>query len=125
MHEHRTIIHDNGWYPFNEGVEISVYVIIKRRKGESHKWEIMEVEAMKGDWHDLVYVLNKTYGQFQDQVAYLHKRSAINDKLDSIALDYAERDLPYEFVLADRTDDWYVAYVKPAIFRMDPDGSLR
>lgn len=113
------------WIPFNKGIEICNYVIIKRRKGESTKWDLLEIESMKGDWHDLIYVLHTTFGQFKDQIAHLPNRAAKHDKLDSIAEEYARKNTPYEFVLPDRTDDWYIAYVKPVIFRMDPDGSLR
>jgi hypothetical protein len=113
------------WIPFNKGIEVNNYIVIKRRKGENTKWDILEIESMKGDWNDLVFTLFENYGQFQDQVAHLSNRAARHDKLDSIAAEYASKNVPYEFVLADGTDDWYIAYVKPVIYRMDPDGSLR
>jgi hypothetical protein len=113
------------WIPFNKGIEVNNYIIIKRRKGEFTKWDILEVESMKGDWHDLIYVLYMTYGQFKDQLDHLPNRAARYDKLDSIAVEYESKNTPYEFMLPDRTDDWYIAYVKPVIYRMDPDGSLR
>jgi hypothetical protein len=94
------------WIPFNKGIEVSNYIIIKRRKGVQTKWDILEIESMKGDWSDLVFSLYKTYGQFQDRVAHLSSKSAIYDKLDAIAAEYESKGTPYEFVLPDRTDDW-------------------
>jgi hypothetical protein len=113
------------WVPFNKGIEVNNYIIVKRRKGEFTKWDILEVESMKGDWNDLIYILFTTYGQFKDLVSHLPNRAAKHDKLDAIANEYAKKNVPYEFMLPDRTDDWYLAYVKPVIYRMDPDGSLR
>jgi hypothetical protein len=116
---------NEDWIPFNKGIEIYNYIIVKRRKGEFTKWDILEVESMKGDWHDLVYSLYQTFGQFKDRVANLPNRAAVHNKLDLIADEYAHKNVPYEFMLPDKTDDWYIAYVKPVKFGMDPDGSLR
>jgi len=115
----------DSWVPFTKGVEVNVCLIIKRRKGQTTKWDIQEIESFKGDWHDLVFTLYSDYGQFIDEVAHLSKDVAKHNKLDQIAEKYIELDIPYEFVLPDRTDDWYVSFVKPVVFRMDPDGLLR
>ena len=120
-----TIPTNENWIPFNRGVEVNVCVIIKRRKGLVTKWDIQEIESFKGDWHDLIFTLYTDYGQFRNEVEHLSKEVAKHNKLDEIALKYIKLDMPYEFVLADGTDDWYLAYVKPVVFKMDPDGSLR
>ena len=112
------------WIPFNKGVEVNNYIIVKRRKGQHTKWDLLEMESMKGDWNDLIFVLYEVYGQFKDRVAHLSSKTAIYNKLDEVAAEYAAKGVPYEFVLPDGTDDWYLALVKPVIFRMDPDGTL-
>jgi hypothetical protein len=112
------------WIPFNKGIEVNVCVIIKRRKGSIAKWELTEVESWKGDWSDLVWALYEDYGIFRDRTDYLPTKVARYEKLDQIAAELADQNVPYEFVMPDFTDDWYIAYVKPVRFRMDPDGSL-
>jgi hypothetical protein len=115
----------SDWVSFNKPVEINVWVIIKRRRGKYDKWEYTEINRSLGDWHDLVYELFSCWQQFQDEVAHLSKRSAKHERLDLIAERLSKADMPHEFVLPDGTDDWYVAYCKPAIFRIDSDGGLR
>lgn len=114
----------SDWVSYNHPLEINVCVIIKRRSGKYDKWEYTEISRFIGEWNDLVEELNNVYGIFSRDVEFL-PRAARHEKLDAIAAELAKKDLPYEFVLPDRTDDWYVAYCKPVIFRIDSDGGLR
>ena len=104
--ENSTQAPNEEWIPFTKGVEVNNYIIVKRRKGQHTKWDLLEIESMKGDWNDLIFVLYEVYGQFQDRVAHLSSKSAIYNKLDEIAAEYKAKCVPYEFVLPDGTDDW-------------------
>jgi hypothetical protein len=114
----------NEWVSFNKSLSINVCVIVKRRSGKYDKWEYTEVSRFVGDWNDLVEELNTTYGIFSRDVEFL-PRAARHDRLDGIADELAKKDMPYEFMLPDGTDEWYVAYCKPITFRVDSYGGLR
>jgi hypothetical protein len=113
------------WISSDKSIHVDTCVIIKRHRTKYGRWEYNVMATFKGEWNDLVYELYETYDRFYDEVGHLSKRSAIHDRLDKIAEKLKAADEAYEFMLPDKTDDWYVAYVKPAIFRIDADGSLR
>jgi hypothetical protein len=113
------------WTSGDKSLHVNVCVIIKRRKNKFGRWEYQALDCFHGEWNDLVYDLYEKYGRFKEEVDYITNKAALHDKLDEIADRLARHDTAYEFVLPDRTDDWYVAYVKPAVFRIDADGSLR
>jgi len=114
----------NEWISFNKPIPINVCVIIQRRRGKYDKWEYIEISRFMGDWNDLVDELHNVYGLFADEVEYLG-RVAKHERLDHIAGKLEKEDMPYEFMLKDGTDNWYCAYCKPAVFRIDSDGGLR
>jgi hypothetical protein len=113
------------WTSADRAIHVSVCVIIKRRKAKHGRWEYQLINSFEGEWNDLVYELLTEYNQFKDEVDHLPSKSARHDKLDAIATHLEKSNVPYEFMLPDKTDDWYVAYVKPAIFRIDAEGLLR
>jgi hypothetical protein len=104
--------------------EITVCIILKKRRNKFGKWEYLELERFIGTWNDLVSELNRSYGQWEDEIEYLPTRAAKENKLDEIANIRAAKDTSYEFKLADFTDDWYVGYCKSLTFRLDHLGNL-
>jgi len=112
------------WTTFDKALEVNVCVIVKRRLGKGKRYEYQEVCMFRGDWNDLVHELYITYNQFVDQVEHLSKKQAIYERLDMIASELERRNSSYEFVLPDFTDEWFVAYCKPAVFRIDGEGNL-
>jgi len=110
----------------NKTIDINVCVIIKKRQNSSNKrWEYTELDSFIGEWNDLVYELYKSYNQFAEEVNHYTKKRELHNKLDEIAKKLEARGMPYEFVLPDFTDSWYVAYIKTVTFRLDTRGELR
>lgn len=114
----------SDWKKQSEHIEVSTYAIVKTRKKDG-KWEYKELEAGVGDWSDLVFVLWETYEQFQDQLTDTFKTlKAMHEGMDALAATLAKKGEPYEFKLADGTDEWIYAFCRPATYRIDHEGKL-
>jgi len=113
------------WKKQDEDLWVPTYVIVKTRYKDG-RWEYKEVEAGSGDWSDLVFILWENYGQFKDQLSDTFKSlKAMHERMDDIALGLAAKNRPYEFKLADETDEWFYAWSKSAIYKVDHEGKLR
>jgi hypothetical protein len=113
----------SDWKRQGEHIEVPTYSIVKTRKREG-RWEYKEVESGQGDWNDLVFILWENFEQFRDLIIGYSSVKELHEKLDSVAANLEKKGVPYEFTLADKTDDWYYAFCKPAVYRVDHDGKL-
>ena len=105
------------WTPVIEPVEISVCCIVKFRMNEDKILEYQEVMSFKGDWADLAFELYDSFGQFRDEVP--EEKTKKYEVLEKIGKSLERKGESYDFKLADRTDDWYIAYCKKVVFRFD------
>lgn len=108
------------WKKQEDRLEVTTWCIVQTRKKDG-RWDYREVEAGFGDWSELVYVLYEDYMQFGTDVETGKNKHTV---LDEIAKRLEKQDQPYEFKLPDKTDNWYYAYSKPAIYRVDHEGKL-
>jgi hypothetical protein len=114
---------NDSWVSSTKHLEIPVCVILKKHQNKQGRWEYQEVSSWRGDWNDIIFELYETYGQFKNEVDHLSKKDR-HEKLDKLATIYEVKDEPYEFMLTDFTDDWYVAYCKSITFRVGPRGEV-
>jgi hypothetical protein len=110
------------WKKQGEHLDVPTYAIVKVRKKEG-RWEYQEIESGSGDWADLVFILWENYEQFRDQIVGFSSVKDLHEKLDSLA-DHVSAKGTYEFTLPDKTDDWYYATCRPAVYRIDHEGKL-
>ena len=108
------------WMKQSDHLNIHTYTVVMTRK-KSGRWEYYESASGLGDWAELVYVLYEDYGQFKEDVELAKNK---HDALDSLAEKLAKHDQPYEFKLSDGTDNWYYAYSKPVVYRVDHEGKI-
>ena len=113
------------WTNADLALEINTFVVAKKRINQDRRWEYQLVKKGSGGWARLVTVLHRDYKQFDDQIVHLGSEQQRTKKLTTIAKSLAKRDQTYEFKLPDGTDDWYVAYSKPARYRVDASGDFR
>jgi hypothetical protein len=113
------------WTSSDLALEINTYVVAKRRLNQDKRWEYVPMKKGAGGWARLVMFLFREYKQFHDQVAHFSSDKQRETKLKTIARVLEKKNQTYEFKLPDGTDDWYVAFSKPARYRVDASGDFR
>jgi hypothetical protein len=113
-----------AWVAGNKSIDVSVCIIIKKRKNKTGKWETQEVSRFIGDWSDLVYELYVAHGQFESTTKFLTSKRAVHERLDEIAFGLSRSGVEYTFMKPDHTDDEYAAICKNVNFKLDHTGQL-
>ena len=83
------------------------------------------VHAEFGDWSDLIYLLFTEYDQFTNDLSMHVDTKSFYDKIDEMAINLEQTSKSYSFVMADGTDDWFVALVKPLRVYLGANGEVK